>query len=132
MDGENPPNCILVNGCSESQIDLLGDLGTSPGRIALFHLHDGVDQVCRWAFGAWLCSLLWREQQSVLSLNQAETDSMVFLSSTECGWRLAAALRVIIGSYFRQALCSGESWEYDTKTIGRPVRFTSPSAISRA
>ncbi len=69
MDGENPPNRILINRCSESQIDLLGDLGTSPGRIALFHLHDSVDQVCRWAFGPWLCSLLWREQQSVLSLN---------------------------------------------------------------
>src|SRR6266513_1538232 len=37
MDGENPPNHILINRCCESQIDLLGDLRTSPARIAPLH-----------------------------------------------------------------------------------------------
>src|SRR5437868_14852339 len=37
MYGENPPNDILINRCSESQIDLLGDLRTSPCRIAPLH-----------------------------------------------------------------------------------------------
>ena len=52
MEGENPPNHILLNTSSERQIDLLGNLRVSPGRIALFHIDYRMDQVGRWTFGA--------------------------------------------------------------------------------
>jgi hypothetical protein len=54
MHGENPPNHILINRCSEAQIDLLGDLRTSLARIAPLHLDDGLDQVRSGPLGAWL------------------------------------------------------------------------------
>src|SRR5215471_2371476 len=45
MYGENPSNHVLINRCSESQIDLLCDLRTSPRRIPPLHLDDGLDQI---------------------------------------------------------------------------------------
>jgi hypothetical protein len=70
VEGENPPNHILINTGSESQVDLIGNLGTSPSRISLFHLDDSTDQIRSRAFGTWFCSPLWRKQQPILTLNQ--------------------------------------------------------------
>jgi hypothetical protein len=69
MEGENPADHILIYRCAESQVDLIGNLGASPGWIALFHLNDRLDQIDGRAFGTWFCSLLWRKQQPILSLN---------------------------------------------------------------
>jgi hypothetical protein len=69
VESENPPNDILFNKGSESQVDLIDDLGASPSRISLFHLDDSADQIRSRAFGTWFCSLLWRKQP-ILTLNQ--------------------------------------------------------------
>jgi hypothetical protein len=37
MKGENPTDYILINRSSERQVDLIGNLRTSPSWIALFH-----------------------------------------------------------------------------------------------
>jgi hypothetical protein len=58
VEGENPTNHILIYSGSESQVDLIGNLGTSPGWIAPFHLDDSANQIGRWTFGTWFCSLL--------------------------------------------------------------------------
>jgi hypothetical protein len=71
MDGQNPADHILIYRSSERQVDLLGNLGASPGRITPFHIDHSVDQVDRWALGSWFHSPLWRKQQSILSLNQS-------------------------------------------------------------
>ena len=70
MQGQNPANHILINRSSESQVDLLGDTRTSPGRIALFHFDNGPDQIRRWSFRSGLGSVFWRKQQPILSLHQ--------------------------------------------------------------
>jgi len=58
-DGQNSANHILINTSSERQVDPLGNLGASPGRIALFHLDDSGNHVLRRTFRSWLCSSLW-------------------------------------------------------------------------
>jgi hypothetical protein len=73
--GEDPADHILINRCSKSQIDLIGNLGASPSRISLFHLDDSTDQIRNWAFGTWSSSLLWRKQQPILSLNQSAMET---------------------------------------------------------
>jgi len=51
MSGKNPADDdILINRGSESQVDLIGDLRRSPGRISLFHFDNGPDQSCMTAF----------------------------------------------------------------------------------
>jgi hypothetical protein len=50
-------------------------LGTSPGWIAFFHLDNSTNQIGRWSFGTWFCSLLWRKEQSILSLNQSAMEA---------------------------------------------------------
>jgi hypothetical protein len=71
VESKNPPNHILIYRGTERHVDLIGNLGASPGGIALFHLDNSADQIGRWTFGTWFCSLLWRKQQSILSLNQS-------------------------------------------------------------
>jgi hypothetical protein len=71
MGCENPANHILINRSTESQVDLIRNLGASAGWIALPHLDDSANQVGRWPFGTWFYALLWRKQQSILSLNQS-------------------------------------------------------------
>ena len=56
---QNPPNHILINRCSESQIDLLGNLRTSEGRITPLHFDDSLDQIRGRSLRAGLRSLLW-------------------------------------------------------------------------
>ena len=70
MSGQNPANHILIYSCSESQVDLIGDLRTSPGRIPLFHLDDCADEFLRRALRTGFGSPLRRKQQPILSLNQ--------------------------------------------------------------
>jgi hypothetical protein len=50
MLGKNPPDDILINRGPERQIDLVGDVRTSPGRIALFPFDNRTDQICRRTF----------------------------------------------------------------------------------
>jgi hypothetical protein len=59
MLGKNPPDDVLINRGSECQIDLIGDLRTSPGRIALFHFDNGANEVGIWTFWTGLgCALM--------------------------------------------------------------------------
>src|SRR5450759_4149420 len=44
VGGENPSNNVFVDGDAKSQGNLLSDSRTAPGRIALLHLDDGVDE----------------------------------------------------------------------------------------
>jgi hypothetical protein len=59
---------------------LIGNLGTPPSWIALFHLDDSADQIGRWAFWSWFCSQIWRKQEPILSLNQSA------MKTQQCGW----------------------------------------------
>jgi len=70
MDGEDPANHILINGSSESQVDLIGNLRASPSRIALFHLDNRADQIRCWPFRTGLAFLFWGKQQTILALHQ--------------------------------------------------------------
>ena len=36
MEGEDPADQVLINRHSENQVDLIGNLGASPGRITVF------------------------------------------------------------------------------------------------
>ena len=68
--GQNAPDDILINTYSERQIDLLGDMWTSPGRIALFHRDNRADQIRCWAFRSRLAFLFWRKQQPIFTLHE--------------------------------------------------------------
>jgi hypothetical protein len=70
MEDKNPANHVFIYGSPKSQVDLLGDPGTSPGWIALFHFNDCPDQICRWTFWSRLGHVLWRKQQTILFLYQ--------------------------------------------------------------
>jgi hypothetical protein len=61
VERENPANHILINSGSERQVDLIGNLWAAPGWIAPFHLDDSANQIGRWTFGTWFCSLPWRK-----------------------------------------------------------------------
>ena len=50
---------ILRNRGPERQIDLIGDLRTSPGRIAVLHLDDGMNKIRVWTFWPRFRSLPW-------------------------------------------------------------------------
>jgi hypothetical protein len=52
MLSQNATDDILINTCSERQIDLFSDLWTSPTRIPLFHLDNGPNQILRRSFRA--------------------------------------------------------------------------------
>src|SRR5262245_23010715 len=43
MGGKNPPDHILINRYSESQLDLCGNTRTSPSRITLLHVNHGTN-----------------------------------------------------------------------------------------
>ena len=59
MDGATLANHILINSGSESEVDLIGNLGASPGWIALFHLDDSANQIGRWTFGDLVLFAAW-------------------------------------------------------------------------
>ena len=52
MQGENAADDILVDFNVESQADLLRNAPTTPHRIPLLHLDDGVNQFLRRTFGS--------------------------------------------------------------------------------
>src|SRR5262245_28893587 len=70
MQGQNPPHDILIYTGTERQIDLVSNTGAAPGRIALFHLDDGANDVGVGPFGSGLGPLLWRKQKLILSPDQ--------------------------------------------------------------
>src|SRR5215471_12884322 len=51
-------------------MDLLGDMWTSPGRIALFHRDNRADQILCWAFRSPLAFLFCRKQQPIFTLHE--------------------------------------------------------------
>jgi hypothetical protein len=59
---QNPADHILINSGSESQIDLTGNLGASPGWIALFHLDNSANQISRWTFGTLSLANSWNHE----------------------------------------------------------------------
>jgi hypothetical protein len=67
--GKSPPNHILINGGTEGQIDLFGDMRTSSGRIALFHLDNRTDQIGCWPLRTGFRFLSGRKQQPILALH---------------------------------------------------------------
>ena len=48
MDGQNPPDDILIHRYAESQGDLFCNARTSPARIALFHIDNSTNQIRVW------------------------------------------------------------------------------------
>ena len=52
MNREYTTNCVLIQGQSERQVDLLGNAGTTVSWIAPFHLDNGSDDFSGWSFGA--------------------------------------------------------------------------------
>ena len=68
MHCQNPAYDVLVDIDTEGLLDLLGDTGTAPRRIALFHLDNGANDVRIWTSWPGLGLPLWRKQQGVLSL----------------------------------------------------------------
>jgi hypothetical protein len=51
MDGENPADHILIYRSSKGKVDLIGNLGTPPSWIALFHLDDSAIKSAAGPFG---------------------------------------------------------------------------------
>jgi len=68
--GENAPHHVLVHGNTEGQSDLLRDPWTSPGRVALFHVDDGGDDLLARPLAAGLRRPLGREELAILPLYQ--------------------------------------------------------------
>jgi hypothetical protein len=114
VKGENPANHILINSSSERQVDLISNLGASPSRIALFHLDDRANQLGRWTFGTWFCSLLWRKQPSILSLNKSA------MKAQQRGWFEEKGYALEAGWLSPQRTESGDKTIPDAE-IGRPL-----------
>ena len=53
MNREYTTNCVLIQGQSERQVDLLGNAGTTVSWIAPFHLDNGSDDFSGWSFWTW-------------------------------------------------------------------------------
>jgi hypothetical protein len=70
MNAQDATNNILVDCNAESQRDLLGDSGTTPGGITSFQFNDCVDEFFIRSFRARLTPALGRKQHAVLSLRQ--------------------------------------------------------------
>jgi hypothetical protein len=70
MSGQNPANNILIYICCESQVDLIGDLRTSPTGISPFHIDDRADEFLRRALRTGFGAPLWRKQEPILSFNK--------------------------------------------------------------
>jgi hypothetical protein len=75
VERQDPADHILINRDSERQVDLICNLGASPGWIALFHLDDSANQIRRLTFWTWFVSLLGRKQQPILPLNQSAMEA---------------------------------------------------------
>src|SRR5215471_21280300 len=86
MLGQNAPDDILINTYSERQIDLLGDMWTSPGRIALFYRDHRADQIRCWAFRSRLAFLFWRKQQPIFTLHERAMKNTVRCSTYGDGY----------------------------------------------
>jgi hypothetical protein len=76
MNAEDTPNHILVDGNAESQRDLLGDAGTTPGAITPFQFNDCVDEFFIRSFPARRTPALERKQYAVLSFSSKLRDSI--------------------------------------------------------
>ena len=70
MNAQDTANHILVDRNAESQGDLLGDSGTTPGGITPLQFNDCVDEFFIRSFRARLTPVLGRKQQAVLSFRQ--------------------------------------------------------------
>jgi len=70
MSGRNPANNILIYIGCESQVDLIGDLRTSPTGISLFHIDDRADDFPRRPLWSGFGSALWRKQEPILPFNK--------------------------------------------------------------
>ena len=68
VSGKDTANHVLVDLNSESQSDLLGDSGTTPGGIALLHLDHRFNQIFARSFWAGFASAFRGEQQTVLTI----------------------------------------------------------------
>jgi hypothetical protein len=64
---QDPTNHVLVDLDTEGQTYLFRDSWTSPGRIALLNLNDGIDQFSSWSFWTGLRPEVWREEEAILS-----------------------------------------------------------------
>jgi hypothetical protein len=70
MNAQDTTNNIFVDFNAESQRDLLGDSGTTPGGITPFQFNDCVDEFFIRSFRARLEPALGRKQHAVLSSRQ--------------------------------------------------------------
>jgi hypothetical protein len=70
VDGATLANHILINSGSESQVDLIGNLGHPQVGLRCFISTTARIRSAVGPLGTWFCSLLGRKQQSILSLNQ--------------------------------------------------------------
>ena len=70
MNAQDATNNILVDCNAESQRDLLGESGTTPGGITPFQFNDCVDEFFIRSFRATLTPALEGKQPAVLSLRQ--------------------------------------------------------------
>lgn len=69
MQSQNPPNHVLINRCSESQIDLLGNLRTSQFGLRCFISTTAWIKSAVGTLWPRFCSLFWRKQQPILALH---------------------------------------------------------------
>ena len=67
---KNPSHNILVNGDTDGERDLLGDPGTPPARIPLFHVDNGGDDVRARPLRSRLRRSIRREEPAILPPNQ--------------------------------------------------------------
>lgn len=58
VTGENSANRVFVDWDTESQGDLLGDSGTTPGGIARLHLDESFNNFLIGSFGTGLARML--------------------------------------------------------------------------
>ena len=70
MDSENPSDDIFVDVDAEGQSDLLGNSFTAPGRIASFHLNDGIDEFFGRSFRTRPAPVIGRKQEAILVVCQ--------------------------------------------------------------
>src|SRR5215467_8742790 len=80
MNAQDTANNILVDCSAESQGDLLGDSGTTPGGITPLQFNDCVDEFFIRSFRARLTPVLGRKQHAVLSFRQQVVEMQ------ESGW----------------------------------------------
>jgi hypothetical protein len=70
MNSHNTSHHVLVDLDTEGRSNLLRNSWTSPGGIALFHLHDGIDKFSSGPFWARLMPGSWRKKEAVFPFLQ--------------------------------------------------------------